>query len=108
MNDDKNLFREPAEMAKTYDKVCDAYAIRLCEMYDFDRRQCFWVSDEPGGVFCIEDSLYTLSMDEIKRLVDNNVPKELFERWWDDCVVASDYNPIINLKSYLILTENLK
>jgi hypothetical protein len=62
------------------------------------------VSDEPGGVFCIEDGLYTLSMDEIKRLVDNKVPKELFERWWDDCVAASGYNPIINLKSFLMGT----
>jgi hypothetical protein len=72
----------PDKLKSLYEMCCETYAQRFCEMYGFDRRNCFWVSDEPGGVFIINDVDYSLGTAEIKLCVDRSVPFEEFDAWW--------------------------
>lgn len=66
-----------------FDIVCDEYARRLCEMYDWYFEDGFWVAEIRGGVFCTSDIEYSLSIEDIKLLVDNNIPFKEFQQWWD-------------------------
>lgn len=97
----------PDKLKSLYEMCCEMYAQRFCEMYDFDRYYCYWVSDEPGGVFIINDVEYSLGMEEIKLCVDRSVPFEEFKAWWNREMDNLDDNALefkdekINLRSWL-------
>lgn len=71
------------ELYKKYCNICNAYVKKLCIMYDWYYDDCFWVSDEPGGVFCTSGIEYSLGMDDIITIVNNNVEYQIFEEWWN-------------------------
>lgn len=86
---DKSTIEEDIKNSDNYNLniifgwVCDEYARRLCKMYDWYFEDCFWVADNKGGTFCTSDIEYSLSMENIKLLVDNNVSFKSFDEWWE-------------------------
>lgn len=70
-------------LGRIFNWVCDEYAKRLCEKYGWYFEDCFWVADLRAGVFCASDMEYSLSLEEVKLLVDNDVPYSKFVKWWD-------------------------
>jgi hypothetical protein len=93
------------QLRNIYETACCEYIKRLCKMYDWDYPRGWWVSDQPGGVFCTDDIEYSLGMDDIKLLVDAEVPFSVFEQWWDynssEYIKDSGSPNIINLHSWL-------
>ena len=76
-----------------YETACNDYVKELCKRYDWSFEDGWWVSNEIGGTFCTSDIEYSLSMNDIKLLVDENVDFKIFSEWWN-------YNFII---SYAIM-----
>lgn len=71
------------ELDERFNSIADEYAKRLCEMYGWYFEDCFWVVDDRSGTFCVSDIEYSLSLENIRLLVQKNVPFEEFQEWWD-------------------------
>ena len=72
-----------------YETACNDYIKELCKRYDWSFEDGWWVSNEIGGTFCTSDIEYSLSMNDIKLLVDENVDFKIFGEWWDYNLVMS-------------------
>ena len=72
-----------------YETACNDYIKELCKRYDWSFEDGWWVSNEIGGTFCTSDIEYSLSMNDIKLLVDENVDFKIFSKWWDYNLVMS-------------------
>lgn len=72
-----------------YETACNDYIKELCKRYDWCYEDGWWVSNEIGGTFCTSDIEYSLSMNDIKLLVDENVDFKIFSEWWDYNLVMS-------------------
>lgn len=93
-----------------YETACNDYVKELCKRYDWSFEDGWWVSNEIGGTFCTSDIEYSLSMNDIKLLVDENVDFKIFSKWWDYNLVMSyaimlypnnDKYHMINLHTWL-------
>lgn len=71
------------ELKTVFNLICDEYAKRLCNMYNWYYEDCFWVADLRAGTFCSSDMEYSLSLEDIILIVENNLPFEEFLEWWD-------------------------
>ena len=64
-----------------YKKACNAYVTELARLWDFTLNAgCFWIGDEPGGVFDF-DSAFTLGMEDIIYSVRHSVSPEQAVCW---------------------------
>ena len=72
-----------------YETACNDYIKELCKRYDWSFEDGWWVCNEIGGTFCTSDIEYSLSMNDIKLLVDENVDFKIFSEWWDYNLVMS-------------------
>ena len=93
-----------------YETACNDYIKELCKRYDWSFEDGWWVSNEIGGTFCTSDIEYSLSMNDIKLLVDENVDFKIFGEWWDYNLIISyaimlypnnDKYHMINLHTWL-------
>ena len=62
-------------------EVCNAYLQAFCEKHEYDYDDAYWVGDDPGTIACIADLF--VGMDEIRYDIDENVPEEMFLKWYD-------------------------
>ena len=76
-------------LKNNYETACNDYIKELCKRYDWSFEDGWWVSNEIGGTFCTSDIEYSLSMNDIKLLVDENVDFKIFSEWWDYNLVMS-------------------
>ena len=97
-------------LKNNYETACNEYIKELCKRYDWCYEDGWWVSNEIGGTFCTSDIEYSLSMNDIKLLVDENVDFKIFGEWWDYNLVMSyaimlypnnDKYHMINLHTWL-------
>lgn len=82
-----------------YNAICDRYAEAFCEMYDYSMTYCWWVSDERGGVFIVNDCEISLGMEDLTYAVNNQVPEKDFMEWWEYCLNDEKYN--LSLRQYM-------
>lgn len=76
-------------LKNNYETSCNDYIKELCKRYDWSFEDGWWVCNEIGGTFCTSDIEYSLSMNDIKLLVDENVDFKIFSEWWDYNLVMS-------------------
>lgn len=76
-------------LKKKYETACNDYIKELCKRYDWCYEDGWWVFNEIGCTFCTSDIEYSLSMNDIKLLVDENVDFKIFSEWWDYNLVMS-------------------
>ena len=76
-------------LKNNYETACNEYIKELCKRYDWSFEDGWWVCNEIGGTFCTSDIEYSLSMNDIKLLVDENVDFKIFSEWWDYNLVMS-------------------
>lgn len=97
-------------LKNNYETACNDYIKELCKRYDWCYEDGWWVSNEIGGTFCTSDIEYSLSMNDIKLLVDENVDFKIFSEWWDYNLIISyaimlypnnDKYHMINLHTWL-------
>jgi hypothetical protein len=73
----------PERLKAAYERICQEYGNRLLDMYGFNKDYSWWVGDKAGSVFCINDCEFSLDMDDVAYLVDNQVEYEVFTAWWE-------------------------
>ena len=97
-------------LKNNYETACNDYIKELCKRYDWSFEDGWWVCNEIGGTFCTSDIEYSLSMNDIKLLVDENVDFKIFGEWWDYNLIISyaimlypnnDKYHMINLHTWL-------
>ena len=86
-----------SSLRKEYEKVCRDYAKAFCNMYGYDYDEKEWV--EIGGVYEIGDMF--VNFDDIRYIVDNEVPSKMFYEWYD-------YTTRLGFIDISIPTPNLK
>jgi len=72
----------PQGLSKVYEGICEIYRKRLCEQWDVLFEESWWYGDRIGEGLCIADSPWSLSISEIRYLVDNCVAEEAFWEYW--------------------------
>jgi hypothetical protein len=92
--------RQKAYLSSQLAAIANEYTKALCEMYECDWNDSFWVADEVGtSVYYFGD--YYLNMGQIKELVEKDVPFETFNSWyWYHVDAEIDYD--INLHSWIM------
>lgn len=92
------------EIKKEYDKVCSEYLDKLFEdwgVYGEVKKAGWWVADDIGGVFCLEDDIF-INMDDIRYCVDNNVDYQTYQDYLDYNCKCAEFNlSFMNLKSFI-------
>lgn len=68
-------------MKDSWREVCDAYLRAFCEKHEYDYDDAYWVGDDPGTIACVADIF--VGMEEIRYDIDNDVPEEMFLKWYD-------------------------
>lgn len=77
-------FMPPDILKYGYEQCCEEYRRRLCEMWDLDIHDSWWVpSDRIGDTLVLNDLEITLDMDNVRLFVDNNISYEDFMKWWE-------------------------
>lgn len=83
--------------------ACNDYAKALCKKYDFDYDESYWIADEVGGIFEVNDGEYVFGLLEIIYIVDNDIDFETFDAWYTYTLrlsMISENVPLPNLKSW--------
>jgi hypothetical protein len=89
-----------------YVRACNDYLYKLLDMWtihwnDPDDGFGWWVGDEVGGIFCLEDDTF-ISMDDIRYCVDNEVSYDDYSDYLDYNVKCSDNGfDGMNLKAFI-------
>lgn len=61
-------------------EVCDDYITAFCEKHSYILDYDCWVTNNPGTIACINDMF--VSMEDIRYDIDNDIPEEVFEKWY--------------------------
>lgn len=77
-----------------FDKAVDAYLDALVEMYGWDSYYGGWVAADRTGVYAYAEDVF-INLSDIIYIVDNDVPKEEFDKWYSYCLWANDFNMTI-------------
>lgn len=88
------------QLKKQWELACGYYMVELCNMWELDSSNGFWVADEIGGTWCYGETLF-IDMDNVKFCVENDVSYSEYMDWLDYCVWAADFDQNVpNLKAW--------
>ncbi len=71
---------EMCSLKQRWRDVCNLYLKSFCDKHEYCYEPDMWVSDDPGTIICVSDMF--VNMDDIRYDVDNNIPKEMFSKWY--------------------------
>ena len=93
---------------KAYESACQDYLRQLLADWGFYNEETkeicegWWVGDEIGGLFCLEDDTF-ISMDDIKYCVDNNVGHDTYQEFQDYNAKCSEFGfNHMNLNAFVL------
>lgn len=70
---------------EVYEGICEEYRRRLCEQWEIDFDESWWVLDRIGETLVIHRvHLYTLQMEDIRLMIDKNISFDDFLEWWEN------------------------
>lgn len=78
-------------LKEQFNTTANGYLIELLRMYEWDRRDGFWIGDEIGGTYAHGDNFF-VNYDDMRFIVDNDVPLDVYESWTDYVLFAIEYN----------------
>lgn len=96
--------QSPEGLAKVYEGICEIYRKRLCEQWDDDIEDTFWVSDRIGEVLCVNDIEFSFGMKDLRGIVDMCISYEDYSEYFQYNIDA--YNHVkhpINFYSWFVL-----
>lgn len=79
-----------ATLKAVHEQCCEEYRKRLCEQWDMDINDSWWVGDYIGSVLILQDMEYSLNMDDIRLFVDYSISHNDFIKYWD-AIMFLDY-----------------
>ena len=74
-----------------YETCCEEYRKRLCEMWEIDIKDSWWVGDHIGSVLILQDMEFSMSMDDVRFFVDNGISYDDFIKYWDAIMFNEHY-----------------
>jgi len=74
-------------LKKEYENAANKYVDALLSMYEMDSFYGYWIADDVGGVYAYGDTFF-FNFDDIRYLVDNEIPLDVFDEWQDYCIEA--------------------
>lgn len=91
-------------LAKVYEGICEIYRQRLCEQWDIDIKNTFWVADRIGEVLCVNDIEFSFGMEDLRGIVDMAISYEDYGEFFRYNLDAYNYatHPI-NFYSWFVL-----
>jgi len=81
----------PQGLAAVYEGICEVYRKRLCEQWDIDIRDTFWVADRIGEVLCVNDIEFSFGMEELRGIVDMAITYEDYSEFFKYNIDAYNY-----------------
>ena len=82
---------DKTELRKNLNAAVNAYADALRKKFDWAPVYGHWVGNDCLGHYFYEDD-YCISLAEMVFIVDSDVNKEDFVKWYDYCNFAREYN----------------
>lgn len=92
-------------LKERYEQVANDYVKELYRRFypDYDGYMPAWVGDEIGGT--LDDPWgYYINFDDVRLIIDENIPLDDFVEWYDYCLECSTISSDIttpNLRSWL-------
>ena len=92
-------------LKERYEQVANDYVKELCRRFDpdYDGYMPDWICDKVGGTL---DDLwgYYINFDDVRLIIDENIPFDDFIKWYDYCLECHAISPDIttpNLRSWI-------
>lgn len=88
-------------LKQQFEALCNEYVNALKKILDCDNH--YWIADDIGGVLCLNEDCYFLSLNDVRYIVDNEIKLEEVDAWYEYNtrlgMISSDI-PTINLESW--------
>lgn len=91
------------ELRKDYESACNNYLYQLLSDwgYDYSANIGWWVGDDVGGIYCLEDDIF-IRIDDIVYCVDNNISKDDYTYYTDYTTRCNNFGlETMNLNSFI-------
>ena len=72
-----------------WSEACNLWIYLLCEQWEIDGRNGYWIGDKVGGVWDM-DGVVIMGMDDIIYAVEHSVPMEAYDEWRNYCMDISE------------------
>ena len=76
---------------KKFKDAANGYLLELCNMWELDPTNGWFVGDEVGDVWCYGDNIF-IGFDDMRYVVENDVSYETYQEWQEYCVWANEFN----------------
>ena len=87
-------------LQEKFEEVVNGYLLELCNMWELDPANGWFVGDEVGDVWCYDDYIF-ICFDDMRYVVENDVSYETYDEWQEYCLWAKDFEQVVpNLKSW--------
>lgn len=87
----------------TYESCCEEYRRRINEQWSLDIKDSWWIpSDRTGMTLALCDLEYSLSMEDVRLMVDLGISYEAFNEWWNHCVSGDPEDYHINAYNWFV------
>ena len=84
-----------------FERVAIQYADALCEFFELDNDESWWIGDDIGGVYCNGD-MFSFTFQEIRYVVDNQISKDVYLEYDDYVKFCIEFNQTApNLMSWV-------
>lgn len=84
-----------------FERVVGSYEDALCELFQLNKDDGFWVGDDIGGVYCNGD-MFCITFDEMRIVIDNNISKKEFLEYEEYVSFCMEFNKVApNLQSWI-------
>ncbi len=94
--------QSPKGLAKVYEGICEIYRKRLCEQWDVDIADTFWVAGRIGEVLCLNDIEFSMGMKDLRGIVDLCISYEDYSEFFKYNLDEYNTHPI-NFYSWFVL-----
>ena len=88
-------------LKQSFEKTAIGYSKLLCANWELDEEYGYWIGDEIGGLYDFADGYVTITYDDMRFCVENDVSLEEYNDWQNYCLFCHDYKQTMpNFKSW--------
>ena len=91
------------ELKTSYEKVCNDYLYKLLDNWNLDEHSNtgWWIGDEVGGMYCLNDDTF-INIDDIIYCVNNDITEDMYNEYIDYITKCNDFGfGTINLNAFM-------
>ena len=89
------------ELRSQWVSACECYLHELFTMWESSKNYGYWVGNQVGGVYCLDDYIF-INMEDIIYIVENAIPRHTYLDFIEYCQWCSQYAfTTPNFRSYV-------